>query len=740
MTLSCVRCLKRSGRSRTNNLGQLGFWLDKIKYMKINVEWISLDSVQLPSQIKEVLKRRGIKALNPAQSEALKEGLLKDENLLVTSPTASGKTLIAEIGMVNHILSHGGKAVYVTPLRALTSEKASEFKAWEAIGLKVGQTSGDYDTDDAYLENFDIIVTTYEKLDSLWRHRARWLSEVSYFVLDELHYMNDGDRGPVIETVAIRAKRKGVVLALSATVGNANEIAKWLNAKLVNVSWRPVPLKEGVMYKPGREIVVEYKDGTKKKLHGDDPLISYTIDVIFKGGQVLIFRSSRKNAETTAKKLAERMAFVKLDKSQLEDYAKKIMEAESGGTAEKETLAFLVRHGLAYHHAGLSRELREIIEEAFRNRALKAIVATPTLAAGVNLPARTVIIADITRFNRKVIGYREEISVTEYKQMSGRAGRPGYDNEGEALVYVRDPEELDYVKTRFWRSDVEPITSKLGSESAFYSFILSALSSEGTMTKDDLMRFAKESLLPEVLVKKYLSEGLEWLSENGFVEIVDQKVKLTKLGTRVADLYINPITANVLRNALENVREDCDIAYFHAMAYTPDGPTIQVTRTEGEELIDELECDLYLGEPYDELEYESYLSALKVAFIIHDWIDEKDEDYILNKYGIGSGDLRTIVDTMDWLAYSTYHLAKVLEMQERAKYLEKLYLRVRDGVREELIELVKVPGIGRKRARLLFDAGIKKPEDIVMNPQKVKALLGPILGDKIVKSAATLIS
>ena len=708
--------------------------------MKIEVEWLDLDSSSLPHQVKEVLKKRGIKSLNPAQTAALENGLLEGKNMLITSPTASGKTLIAEIGMVNHVLTHGGKAVYVTPLRALTSEKAREFRVWEDIGLRVGQTSGDYDTDDAYLEDFDIIVTTYEKLDSLWRHKAKWLNEVSYIVLDELHYMNDGDRGPVIETVAIRAKRKGTVLALSATVGNSEEIAKWLNAKLVNVSWRPVPLKEGVLYKSGRNVVVEYKDGETKRIRGDDPIISYTLDVIYKGGQVLIFRSSRKNAETTARKLAERMAFVKLDKQVLEDYAKKILDVESGGTAEKEALATLVRHGLAYHHAGLSRELREIIEDAFRNRVLKAIVATPTLAAGVNLPAKTVIIADITRFNRKVIGYREEISVTEYKQMAGRAGRPGYDVEGEALVYVRDPDELEYVKTRFWKSDIEPITSKLGSESAFYSFILSVLSSEGSMSREELLKFARESLLPDVLVKKYLNEGLEWLSEKGFIENIEGRARLTKLGARVADLYINPITANVLREALENAEEDCDVAYFHAMAYSPDGPTVQVTKGEAESLLDDLDCDLYLSEPYDELEYENYLSALKVAFIVRDWIEEKDEDYILDKYGIGSGDLRTIIDTMDWLTYSTYHLAKVLELKERYNYLEKLHMRVKEGVKEELIQLVQVSGIGRKRARLLYDAGISKPEDIVMNPQKVKSLLGPAIGEKVLKSAAALLS
>ncbi len=704
------------------------------------LEWLSLADAQLPSYVQQVLERKGIKALNPAQRAALEGGLLQGKNMLVTSPTASGKTLIAEIGMVTYIKEKGGKAIYVTPLRALTSEKAREFKVWESLGLRVGQTSGDYDTDDAYLENYDIIVTTYEKLDSLYRHKARWLKDVKYFVLDELHYMNDSDRGGTIETVAIRAKRSGTVLALSATVGNAEEIARWLNAVLVNVPWRPVPLKEAVMYKRGKEIVLEYKDGSTKKLTGDDPIIAYSMDVIFKGGQVLIFRSSRKNAESLAKKLSERMTFVKLDKNELAELASKIKELEDAGSEEKETMSSLVSRGVAYHHAGLSRGMRELIEDAFRRRVIRAIVATPTLAAGVNLPARAVIVADITRFNRRVLGYREEITVTEYRQMAGRAGRPGFDKEGEAVVFVRDTDELDYVKSRFWRSDVEPIQSKLGSESAFYSFILSVLSSEGSMSKEELLEYSKQSLLPHVLVKKYVKEGIEWLSDNGFVVEVSDKVSLTDFGRRTSDLYLNPFSAKILKEALENAEENCDVAYLHAMAYTPDGPLVSVTKSEGESMLEDLDCDLYLGEPYDEVEFENYLSALKVAFITKDWIEEKDEDYILSKYSIGSGDLRTIVEAMDWLSYSTYHLAKILDMEDKLDYLKKLHLRVAEGVREELLELVAVKGIGRKRARLLYESGIKRPEDIVLNPDKVVSLFGPNLGKQIVKSAADLLS
>ncbi|MEM3515887.1 MAG: DEAD/DEAH box helicase, partial [Saccharolobus sp.] len=135
------------------------------------LEWISVEQLELPSNVIEILKNRGISKLNPPQTEAIKKGLLDGKRLLLASPTGSGKTLIAELGIISFLLKHGGKAVYVTPLRALTNEKYSVFKEWEKIGFKVAMTSGDYDTEDIWLKDYDIIVTTYEKLDSLWRHR-----------------------------------------------------------------------------------------------------------------------------------------------------------------------------------------------------------------------------------------------------------------------------------------------------------------------------------------------------------------------------------------------------------------------------------------------------------------------------------------------------------------------------------------------------------------------------------------
>uniref|UniRef100_UPI003593C4EF ATP-dependent DNA helicase Hel308 n=1 Tax=Acidianus infernus TaxID=12915 RepID=UPI003593C4EF len=659
------------------------------------MEFTPIDKLNVDERIIKILKKKGIEKLNPVQTDAVNSGLLEGKRLLVTSPTGSGKTLIAELGIISHLLSKGGKAVYITPLKALTAEKYNELKDWEELGFKVGMTSGDYDSDDAWLENYDIIVSTYEKIDSLWRHNPSWLSEVDYFVLDEFHYLNDEERGPVVESVAIRAKRKNL-LALSATISNYEKIANWLNAIPVTTNWRPVPLREGVIVEGKKSYQVIFPDETIE-IKGNDPIIAYTLYVLEHGGQVLVFRNSRKMAESTAKKISSSMGLLSLPDKELLKVGEEIKNVEDAGSNEKEELYELVVRGVAFHHAGLSKGLREIIERAFRERKIKVIVATPTLAAGVNLPARAVIIGDFHRYNRKILGYQEEIPIMEYKQMAGRAGRPGFDKEGEAVIVVRNKKEAEKVFKKYILSPPEPIESRLGNESAFYSFLLGIISSEKKISEEDLEDYAMDTLLDKDVAEKYVKRGITWLRDNEFIAGDDELV-LTKFGKRVADLYINPFTAKVFKDYLTKSDKSCNIAYLHLVAYTPDGPTVSVTRSELEELVDEAPCPLFVEEPEDEDEFYNYVSALKVAMIINDWIEEVDEDVILSRYGIGSGDLRSIIDTMDWLTYSGYNVAKVLDLKEHYESLYTLNLRVKDGVKEELLYLVKIQGVGRKRA------------------------------------------
>ncbi len=202
----------------------------------------------VPERIRSLLARRGIKKLMPAQEKAVRAGLFEDRNLLVCTPTASGKTLVGELAALNAVLHHKGKAVYVAPLRALASEKYDRFRN-DYPGLRIVLTSGDVDSDDAHLSSYEVIITTSEKLDSLLRHRAPWLPSVRTLVVDEIHLLNDPSRGPTLEVVLslMRALIPSLqVIGLSATIGNPEELGAWLGAELVLDSWRPVRLDRGV--------------------------------------------------------------------------------------------------------------------------------------------------------------------------------------------------------------------------------------------------------------------------------------------------------------------------------------------------------------------------------------------------------------------------------------------------------------------------------------------------------------
>lgn len=203
---------------------------------------------KIPIKLYETLEKE-ITKLRPAQAKAIEKGLLERKNLLVCTPTASGKTLIAELAALKSILEGRGKAIYIVPLRALASEKYKDFKKrYEGIA-KVALTIGDIDSKDPYLADYDLIVTVSEKLDSLIRHHTPWLIGVSTIIIDEIHLLNDAGRGPTLEILItiLRQLLKNVqLIALSATIGNPEELASWLNAELVVDDWRPVKLHKGI--------------------------------------------------------------------------------------------------------------------------------------------------------------------------------------------------------------------------------------------------------------------------------------------------------------------------------------------------------------------------------------------------------------------------------------------------------------------------------------------------------------
>src|SRR5665648_286916 len=217
---------------------------------------MKISELPIPEAVKEVLQAQGICELFPPQEDCIRAGVLNGQNLLLASPTASGKTLIAELCALKHVLENHGKVIYLAPLRALASEKFEEFKKYTSIKksdgrkVSVGISTGDFDTADNWLERYDVIVTTNEKADSLLRHRAKWMDSISLVIADEIHLLNEAHRGPTLEIVLarlIQVNPRIQILALSATINKVDEIAGWLNAKYIVTEWRPINLREGVI-------------------------------------------------------------------------------------------------------------------------------------------------------------------------------------------------------------------------------------------------------------------------------------------------------------------------------------------------------------------------------------------------------------------------------------------------------------------------------------------------------------
>ena len=232
---------------------------------------MKIAELPVPDPVKEILQNMGISDLFPPQEDTIRAGVLGGQNIVLASPTASGKTLIAELCALKHVLEKNGKVIYLSPLRALASEKFEEFGKYSSIRkangrkVSVGISTGDFDTADNWLERYDVIVTTNEKADSLLRHRAKWMDEISLVVADEVHLLNDAGRGPTLEIVLARLLQVNPdiqILALSATINNVDEIAGWLNAKYIVTEWRPVSLKEGVLLHDE----IQFKDGDAKKV------------------------------------------------------------------------------------------------------------------------------------------------------------------------------------------------------------------------------------------------------------------------------------------------------------------------------------------------------------------------------------------------------------------------------------------------------------------------------------------
>lgn len=705
-----------------------------------------------------VLDSSGFPDFNPVQKEALEKGLLDGKNLIVAAPTASGKTLVAELAAVSAFLK-GKKTVYIVPLKALASEKYQEFnEKYGPIGMKTAMSIGDLDEGDPWLGKYDVIIATSEKMDSLLRHGVEWLDKIGLLVVDEIHLLDDPGRGPTLEITITKllSMIKPQILGLSATINNYKEIADWLKAGSFKTDYRPVKVDKGVLL--GDSIHFEGEKKVGLNLSRELPS-AITIDTIDKKKQIIIFASTRRSAESTAEKVSLDLKnkIKEEEKFELFRISEQVLHTLDRPTKQCDRLARCVRYGTAFHHAGLAPKQRTIIENSFREGKIKLITATPTLAAGINLPAWRVFIKDMKRFS----GFRgmDYLPVLEVQQMMGRSGRPKFDKTGEAVLLAKDENEAKNLWEKYISGEPEKIQSKLGVEPVLRMHTLALVASGLIRTESELTGFFSKTFYAHQygdlsLLERTLSKVLEMLEGFGFVTVEGKNkpeksdnpfmtaaelasestsgLSATRIGKRVSELYIDPITAHDFIEGIENFslgRPD-SIGITQAICNTIEMMPLLSVRKADLEMINSLissnSSSFSKKVPGEwDLEYEDFIKSVKTAMLLGSWMEESGEDAILDNFNVTPGELKVRLDNADWLIYAMQELSNILKKKDVTKEIKKVRVRLKYGIREELLPLVQVKGIGRARSRMLYSTGIRSLDDLKKIPfEKLKKTLG----------------
>lgn len=665
-----------------------------------------------------------IKEFNPAQKAVIESGYLEDKsNYIICIPTASGKTVLGVLPMLKTILD-GGKAVYAAPLLSIQNEKVKEFKSFEEHGINVGR----------HPASSDLSVMVFESFDALTRFSWNTLRDVDTLIIDEFHMIGEFTRGPTLESAITRAKIINPsmrIIALSATLRNIEEIEGWLEGKCVEHDYRPVPLHKKVL---DAEMF-----NTKNK---NDVIVKVLEKSIKDKSQALAFVSTRRFTESLATYVSKKIN-KKINLKQREQFKKvsdRILEVpKKKGSLPTSTcvkLAESLEHGIAFHHAGLFNEQKEIIEDEFRNGNILMITATPSLMYGVNLPSKTVVIRDTTRWTGNG---PQPIPVFDYEQMSGRAGRPQYDDVGYSYLVAKTMDEASNLQDYYVEGEIELTNSKLvDNKDAIYKQIIAQINSSLSKNLDELTDFFEKTLygyqmtnnpsmalFAEDSIKYELENAIDFLLQNRIIRATPEGLATTDFGNLIAKSNYSVETAVKIKEYVSSIDKINVSEFIYALCETPDVPLISFKgRKSKDPVLDKLSEEGLFAVDIGNIE--------ATAVSLMEWVDERNEYEIENKYNVYSASTRRSAYEASRLVKFAKDTSEVLGNYSKLKDFDFLSARLYYGVKEDIIPLVVgVKRLGRKRARNLVNIFGNDLSGISENElQKVEGI-GPKLAEKI---------
>ncbi|CAH9090445.1 unnamed protein product [Cuscuta epithymum] len=761
----------------------------------------------LPPEICSTYKRKGIAKLYPWQVDCLQvDGVLENKNLVYCASTSAGKSFVAEILMLRRILSRGKMAILVLPYVSICAEKADHLEVLlEPLGKHVRSYYGNQGGG-TLPKDTSVAVCTIEKANSLINRLLEEgrLSELGIIVIDELHMVGDRNRGYLLELLLTKLRyaagegntesssgessgmssgkadpAQGLqIVGMSATLPNVAAVANWLDAALYQTDFRPVPLEEYIkvgntIYNRKMEIVRTLPKTAE--LGGKDPdhIVELCNEVVQDGHSVLIFCSSRKGCEATARHVAKYLKFLisPCNKDTEFDIDSAIDALRRSPAGLDPILEETLPAGVAYHHAGLMLEERETVESCYRKGLVRVLTATSTLAAGVNLPARRVI------FRQPRIGY-DFIDGTRYMQMSGRAGRTGIDTKGESVLICKQDEVKRIL--RLLNDSCPPLHSCLSDDkNGMIHAILEVVAGGIVQTANDIHRYVRCTLLnstrPFEDVVKSAQDSLRWLCHRKFLEWSDDTklYTITPLGRASFGSCLSPEESLVVLDDLLRAREGFVLASDLHLVYLvtpinvevePDWELYYARFMELSALDQSVGNRVGVQEPFlmrmahgavpghsfnrsreankglqvklDRrsgisnhaiLSDEQVLRVSKrffVALILTRLVQEVPVPEVCNAFKVTRGMVQGLQENGGRFASMVAVFCERLGWQDLEGLVSKFQNRVSFGVRAEIVELTNIPYVKGSRARALYKSGLRTPQAIAEAslPEIVKAL------------------
>ena len=704
---------------------------------------------EVPPEIIGLWKVRQGEALLPVQELAVKRhGLFDGRNLLVQAPTSSGKTFVGEMAAVQTALRRK-QVVYLVPLRALAEEKYRDFKEkYSEYGIRVIISSRDHREFDRDLEtgNFSIAVVVYEKLSQLLVRRPERLQEIELIVADELELLSDVGRGGMAEILLTRIVQSPCrLIGLSAVIGEAERLAKWMDAELVRYERRPVELRYGVLH----EGVFRYRtynefseaEEALVDAHSESSWESLTQNVCAfaeRGESCLVFVKAKHEARRGAELLASR-----LEHPAAADAIEALQELDA--TCARETLQTTLNSGVGFHSTDLSPEERRIVEQAFRRGEIRVMVSTSTLAVGLNMPARNVFItAEKWRYDQRFgMPWKAPIQRSEYENMGGRAGRygAGYDF-GRSILVASTPFDAETLWRRYVEGEREAVEPQLAKE-ALENYVLRLVASRFCVTEEELLTFFEGTLTGQwVWQEIYTLEEIEFRVRAAVNRAADVgtltrepagKLETTPFGFAVASKGLSIATACELEQWIgeSETRSWMELDLILAAALTPDGRMYSVALTAqeydtadypgqlkktaaGEELSADVPLNRFrncnLIPFYDEVR------AIKIALFLDEWIDHVPLRELEERYRTMTGQVLAAAEQVSWLIDGAAAIASARGCAPGfIERIQAVSQRVQRGLRAEALPLAHLgePGFPRSVLAALISHGLHSPQALV---------------------------